>query len=281
MEPEKPRKPIPPNRTLKQVWSQYLAEKEIAERLESATREERKRIYESMYDELFDRVPDHPRLTRRQSDEMTRLVVLDKLSLLEPYLEEEATVAIFAPGDCRFAFEVARRTRKVTGIDVSDQKNPLDIPPDNFELIVYDGYTLDEIEDGSIDLVFSDQLIEHLHPEDTRYHFELVRRILVSGGRYVFRTPHVLTGPHDISAHFSDVPEGLHLKEWTYGELADLIADAGYSGFRPYWHRGRLSIRLPLVYFKVFESLLSRFPRGAARAVARRLIPSIFGIAAK
>ena len=98
--------------------------------------------------------------------------------------------------------------------------------PRNFELIVYDGYEL-PIPDNTIDVVFSDQLIEHFHPDDTLFHFRLVRRILKPGGVYVFRTPHGFSGPHDISQYFCHSAKGFHLKEWTYVELSRLLHQVG------------------------------------------------------
>ncbi len=277
----KPKKPIPPGRSLEQVRNQYLVEKEIAERLKASSREERKRIYASMYDELFARVPDHARLTRRTDEEKTRLVIADKLSIIRRFLRESIIFAEFAPGDCRFAFEIAKWAKRVIGIDISDQRNPDDPVPDNFELIIYDGYDLSEVQSDSIDMVFSDQLIEHLHPEDTRLHFTLVQRILKPGGRYIFRTPHALTGPHDISAHFSDEPEGLHLKEWTYWELLKLVKDVGYSRFHAYWHKRGISVRMPNIYFLSLERILGLLPKRIVRPVMRRLIPSIYGVVIK
>lgn len=92
------RKPIPPGRTLEQVRNQYLVEKEIADRLKSSNREERKIIYRTMYDELFARVPDHSRLKRRRSDQATRSINIDKFSLVERYLDDSIVFAGFAPG---------------------------------------------------------------------------------------------------------------------------------------------------------------------------------------
>ncbi len=277
----KSKKPLPPNRTLEQVWNHYLVEKEIAQRLKASDREERKRIYDSMYDELFAKVPDHPRLTRRRDDGMTRLANVEKLSIISRFLRGQDVFAEFAPGDCRFALEIARRVHFVYGIDISDQRNPEDEAPDNFDLVVYDGYNLEAIKDSSVDIVFSDQLIEHFHPEDTKLHFELVLRILKPGGKYVFRTPHALTGPHDISAYFSDEPEGLHLKEWTYGELLKIVMSVGYSRFRMYVHRKGINVRMPRVYFLSCEKILGSLPKATARPIARRLIPSIVGIVIK
>ena len=275
------KKPIPPNRTLEQVRTQYLVEKELADRLKRSSREDRKQIYSTMYDELFAKVPDHPRLTRRSDEKRTRLANRDKFSIVGKFLDRSAVFAEFAPGDCRFAFEVAKHVSRVCGIDISDQRNPEDIVPENFELIVYDGYDLPGIESGSIDIAFSDQMLEHLHPEDTRLHFELVHRILKPGGKYIFRTPHPLTGPHDISAHFSDVPEGLHLKEWTLAELFSLIRDVGYSGFHAYWHKRWISVRIPFIYYAPTERILGSLPRRIASPIARWLIPYVCGASVK
>ena len=57
----------------------------------------------------------------------------------------------------------------------------LDRMPNNLKLTIYDGYNL-ELQESSVDVVFSDQLIEHLDPEDVRLHFALVKRILKPQG---------------------------------------------------------------------------------------------------
>ena len=275
------KKPIPPDRNVEQVHKQYLVEKEIAGRLMAASREERKRIYATMYDELFAKIPDHPRLTRRTSEEMTRLVNADKLSLVERFLRATDVFLEFAPGDCRFSFAIAKRVERVIAVDISDQRNPQDPVPENFELIIYDGYDLSAVESDSVDIAFSNQLIEHFHPEDTRLHFELILRILKPGGRYVFRTPHAMTGPHDISAHFSDEPEGLHLKEWLYGEILEMVRDVGYSKLHAYVHKRGISVRLPMFYYLICEKALRLFPKRVARRWARILMSYVYAVAIK
>src|SRR5690606_1168344 len=49
--------PIPAERTLESVWHHFEVEHGIAARLMAADREGRKRIYATMYDELFAQVP--------------------------------------------------------------------------------------------------------------------------------------------------------------------------------------------------------------------------------
>ena len=49
----------------------YEVERELSDRLRHATREERRSLYGQVYDELYQRVPHHPQLTRKSSDELT------------------------------------------------------------------------------------------------------------------------------------------------------------------------------------------------------------------
>ncbi len=274
-------KPLPPGRSFEQIKNHYLVEKSIAERLKKSNREDRADILATMYDELFSKVPDHPRITRRKSEKLTSLANQRKYSVISKFINESDLFVEFAPGDCRFAFEVAKKVKYYYGVDISDQHNPADKIPDNFILIVYDGYNLEQLESNSIDIVFSDQLIEHLHLEDTKLHFELVHRILKPGGKYVFRTPHLLTGPHDVSQYFSYEPECFHLKEWTYTEIKTMLIESKYSGFHTYWNAKGLNIRLPNFYFAICEMILGNIPKKYIRSVARYLIPTLCGVAIK
>jgi SAM-dependent methyltransferase len=94
-----------------------------------------------------------------------------------------------------------------------------------------DGVNLDKFEPKEFyDLVISNQVIEHFHPDDLTTHFESAYKILVKEGKYVFTTPHCHTGPHDVSSVFGyDNPLGMHLKEYTYRELYDALKIAGYK----------------------------------------------------
>ena len=185
----RPMMPIPPNRTYEGVLHHFNVERAIADRLKAADRHTRKEIYGKMYDELFAQVPDHPRLTRRADASATKKMNQLKLALARPFLKPDGSFLEFGPGDCRFSFEMTRHTRQVYAIDIADQIGPDVEPPNNFELIVYNGYDV-ALEDGSIDTAFSDQLIEHLHPQDAADHFRLVHRLLKPGGVYTLRTPH-------------------------------------------------------------------------------------------
>jgi hypothetical protein len=257
----------------------FEVEREIARRLMAADREGRREIYRTMYDELFERVPDHPRLTRRSDPARTEAANREKMAWLAPFLRDGMVVGEFAPGDCMFARSLAPRVERIIGIDISDQRGPVDFP-DNFELMVYDGYEL-PLSDDLLDLMFSDQLLEHLHPEDTKHHLELVRSKLRPGGCYLIRTPHALTGPHDISKHFSEYPEGFHLKEWTYTELIRLLKQVGFRRVRTYISIRSRARRLPKLYFNAVEFLLKPLPRGLQRSLGHVLLKQVLLTATK
>ncbi len=275
------RRPLPPHRSLEQVYNHYLVEKAIADRLRMADREERRRIFTTMYDEVFGRVPDHPRLAQREDAQSTLKANLRKFATLRGCLNASTVFAEFAPGDCKFAHAVAARVQRACGVDISDQRNPHDPAPNNFRLILFDGYTLPGIEANSIDVAFSYQLVEHLHPEDTRLHFEHVYHVLKPGGMYVFDTPHAYSGPHDVSQYFSDTPQGFHLKEWTYIELNRLLEDLKYSEIRRHWFARGMRIAMPKLYFEMCERMLGRLPARFRRRVSRYAVPSIMCVLVK
>lgn len=261
-------------RTTQQLKNHYEVEKELADQLRKSTREERKELYERMYDQLFERVPDHPRLTTRADPEMTHIKNKNKLLMVQEQLKRNTIFAEFAPGDCEFCFFIADRVRKVYAMDISDQTDRQRIRPQNFELIVYDGYRLD-MPENSIDLLFSDQFIEHLHPDDVQYHYDLTHRLLAPGGKYIFRYPHLYRGPSDISRFFSDVPMGFHLNESTFTATVQQLKKAGYKKIQCYWFS--LNLRIPISYrfFHAIESLLEKVKPRFRRPISKLLLPTV------
>ena len=98
----------------------YEVEKELADRLRHATREQRRSLYGQVYDELYQRVPQHPQLTRKASPELSRTGLVPQLRLLRRYLRPETVVLEIGPGDCALSFALAEQVRQVYGLDVSE-----------------------------------------------------------------------------------------------------------------------------------------------------------------
>lgn len=259
---------LPDDRTFEQIKNHYQVEKSIALKLKSASREERRALYPHIYDELFKKVPDHPRLRRIEDSEEITALNRKKLEMAKKYLNESVIFVEFAPGDCHFASYVTQFVKYVYAIDISDQRSPAFKTPDNFRLVLYDGYDLD-LKENSADVVFSDQLIEHLHPEDVEFHFELIKRILRDKGVYIFRTPHAFFGPHDISKYFSEEPEGFHLKEWTYSEIGQILKRVNYSFWYGFLRVKKKYTRIPFGYFKLVEIMLQNLPIKQRRFFSR------------
>lgn len=256
----------------------FEVERRLADRLRESTREERLAIYPRLYDDYFRECPDHPRLTRRETPAERDAAVAARMRLLRPFLALDKRFVEFAPGDCRLAFEVAKEVRSVVGIDISDQSGAAAERPENFRMVVYDGFDL-ETAGLEADLVFSYQFIEHLHPDDVDHHFALAAQVVRPGGQYVFSTPHAFSGPHDVSRRFSDVPLGFHLKEWTYGELFALVRRHGFRR----WYTFRFGRPRPGAVFNgmtlAAEWAFGRLPRKLQRRWSQRLFQGIAMVA--
>ncbi len=136
-------------------------------------------------------------------------------------------------------------------------------------MILSDGTSI-PVPPGSIDVAYSNQLMEHLHPDDARAQLLNLNRALKPGGIYVCQTPNRLTGPHDVSRGFDAVATGFHLREYTNGELIALFRECGfeqvtfYSTVRDYYYR------VPTLALLAFERWLVRQPLERARAFLNR-----------
>jgi len=115
------------------------------------------------------------------------------------------------------------------------EKHIIKVP--NLSWGLSDGVHLNQFEAIDFyDVVISNQVIEHLHPDDLIKHFMGVRSILIKDGRYLFTTPHKFVGPADISRVFKrDIPIGMHLKEYSYREIRTLLGQAGFTKHFALW----------------------------------------------
>ena len=257
-------------RTEAQLANHYLVEKSLADQIRASNREERMALFPILYDELFKRVPDHPRLTRRVSEEEGARTVAARMSILKDFLKPETVFMEIAPGDCQLAAKVAQRVKKVYAADISDQRAPGMAVPSNFEMVVFDGLNLD-VQPASVDVAFSYQFLEHLHPDDVAPHFELVARALKPGGVYVLDSPHSFSGPHDISRYFSYVAEGFHMHEWTYREIDQLGRRHGFDRTSVFRFGRCWDTPLALMATLTAESVLGMLPVALRWKLSQRL----------
>jgi SAM-dependent methyltransferase len=265
--------PYPPGASdlIYDLEGHYRIERELAGRLRHASRGERRALYTAVYEELFQRVPGHPQLRAR--DEFASLArrhreVERQAAFLQPFLGRGEVFMEVGAGDCALSVAMAPHARKVLAIDVAEdivRKRGL---PENFQLILSDGCSI-PVPPGSVQLAFSDQLMEHLHPEDAAAQLVEICRALAPGGRYVCITPNKLYGPSDVSGAFDAIASGLHLREYTAGELTALLREAGLGKLTFYVGARGKYLKCPARIILLLEGLLSSLPHRLCRSLAR------------
>jgi SAM-dependent methyltransferase len=179
-------------------------------------------------------------------------------------------------GTGSLASALAQQGYIVTATDISRERGARG-RVEGLEWGVTDGVHLDRFATpGAFDAVISNQVIEHLHPADLPEHLRSARALLAPNGRYVFCTPHRLTGPHDVSKVFgADAPAGMHLREYSNFELARAARTAGFRRVRSVSYSPRVLAR-PIVsrahlwLLESIEFLLFRLPRKYARRVTSK-----------
>lgn len=253
----------------------YLIERELADRLRNADRGERARLYSEVYDELFRRVPDHSQLNRELSEQ--RLWVAAEKQRLERVVGPGDTFLEIGAGDCALSIAMVERAGKVIALDVSEEIIPRSELPPKVEVVISDGCSI-PLPPASVDVAFSNQLMEHLHPDDAREQLDNIAEVLRPGGRYVCITPHRFSGPHDISREFDDVATGFHLREYTIGELTQLMREAGFSKIQMRLSLKTAAVLVPTAPAHAIEAVLARMPPARRRTLARSGLRRLLGI---
>jgi ubiquinone/menaquinone biosynthesis C-methylase UbiE len=258
------------HRTIERLRAHFEIETELAARLRNATKEQRTKLYSVVYDELFRRVPDHPQLTQKSSDGGLSRDISAQLETLRPLLRQDSTFLEIGPGDCALSFQIAKHVKQVYAVDVSDEITKSSATPQNFKLALSDGCSI-PVPDSSIDVAFSDQLMEHLHPDDAFEQLKNIHRALAPGGVYVCITPSRLDGPHDITKYFESSARGFHLKEYTIEELNRLFKKVGFSKVRQSIGGKGKFVTIFVLPSIICERLLAIFPYGMRKFLAARV----------
>ncbi|MCW6038302.1 methyltransferase domain-containing protein [Spirulina subsalsa FACHB-351] len=262
-------------RTVEQITEHYLIEKQLAQKLLNSTVEQRQKehLYTKLYDELYQKVPHHSQLTRQVTDE-SKSIWKKHLKVITEFLTPQTVFLEVGPGRCDFSREVSRYVQKVYAVDVSPELTQDLQLPGNVEVIISDGCTI-PVPEESIDLIYSHQLMEHLHPDDAIAQLENIYKALKSGGLYVCITPHALSGPHDISKYFDEVATGFHLKEYRISELTKLFHAAGFSQVFLRKISSKFTLQIPLILpvrllIEALEKLLGYLPYSQRRWIAEK-----------
>ncbi|MBJ7329210.1 MAG: methyltransferase domain-containing protein [Solirubrobacteraceae bacterium] len=179
-------------------------------------------------------------------------------------------------GEGRLARTLARAGYDVTATDISAARGGARDDEPGLRWEETDGINLHEhAETGAYDAVISDQVVEHLHPDDLVPHLRNARRLLRPGGCYAMRTPHGPSGPYDSSAAFG-FPEALatHLREYDFRSRVAAFHAAGYTAVaaeRP-TRRGPKACAHYARYLCAADEQLMRIPFRARSLVVRRVL---------
>jgi|TARA_Y100000310_G_scaffold174564_1_gene174593 SAM-dependent methyltransferase len=265
-------------RTFSDILHHYQVEIELANKIRNSHPKERKRLYGSLYDELFEKVPNHPQLISKKFGKYRELRVKSEISFFKNLLSPSSVFLEIGAGDCSLSERVARFVQKVVAVDVSDRiLRDMNLPR-NVTLMLSDGITI-PVEPGTVDVAYSNQLMEHLHPEDASEQLKSIHRSLCHGGKYICITPNRLNGPHDISKYFDEEAKGLHLKEYTNGKMSEILTMVGFRKIQPYIQLKSHFFHVPLFALIRLERLLcgvSYLPR--VRTARTKLFRELLGI---
>jgi len=240
----------------------YDIETALAAELRQAGKAERKDLYRSLYNQLFMSVPDHPQLTMLTNPQAAERETARQLGILRPFLTPSSIVLEVGAGACHLSVELAKHVQQVYAVDVSDEISGKATLPNNCHLILSDGTSI-PVDPGSIDIAYSNQLMEHLHPDDALEQLHHIYDALRPSGMYICITPNRLCGPHDVSRTFDDVPRGFHLREYDNRDLSALFRQVGFRRLRIMlsYERNVLPWSVPISPILGFERLLQTVPR--------------------
>jgi SAM-dependent methyltransferase len=200
------------------------------------------------------------------------------MRFLRRFLRRDATFLEIGPGDCALTFRAAGSCRMVYAVEVSEEITRNLAFPRNVRLLLSDGTSI-PVPDASVAVAYSNQLMEHLHPDDAVEQLRNIWKALAPGGVYVCITPNRINGPHDVSRHFDAVAQGFHLKEYSVEELDDLFRMVGFSRTRVYVGAKGWFIGLPTRPVKLCERVLDRLPDRWRRAIALSLpMKAVLGV---
>jgi 2-polyprenyl-3-methyl-5-hydroxy-6-metoxy-1,4-benzoquinol methylase len=215
--------------TIDMVQKHWILEKELTKQLLKSTPQNRLSVFYESYNTLYNELPWLAKSGSNVNDAVSEQIYSKRWL---PFLNDikEKKVYEIGSGNGSLITFLASKGAICTGTEISEGR-PDKHTESNLEWHSTDGVNLTDYEaKESYDIVISDQVIEHLHPDDISLHFKGVFEILKPRGRYIFYTPSYYRGPGDVSLIFGTLEaEGMHLKEYKYNEVQQLLKSAGFN----------------------------------------------------
>lgn len=157
--------------------------------------------------------------SRFQPDPRRDAVWRHIVAYLDRWWDADSAVLDVGAGYCSFINEV--RARRRVAVDLHDQL-PHHAAP-GVETLRESATDLASLEDGTFDVVFASNLLEHLSRDDIRSALAEFRRVAKPGGRLILVQPNYRLRPAE---YFDDYT---HLTPLSDRSLADLLDVAGFE----------------------------------------------------
>lgn len=222
------------------VRHHWELEQRLAIMILNSSKSDRWQVVKECYTTLYEELPWLNEWANRASSSLPQT----KYASFNDFIGSAPKVIFeIGPGRCELLNMLAEIGHECRGAEITPERGErYGAFHSNLSFGITDGIHLNDFEPGrNYDVVITNHVIEHFHPNDIEEHFHSVYRILKPKGRYVLATPHKFLGPSGLEPVF-DLPElrGLHLKEYTAGDLTLIAKNAGFRTVRvvPEGHSG-------------------------------------------
>lgn len=221
----------------------FALEKAFHEAMRHEADPARRRV---MYDELYTRVFEIYGAEFRINLDAESGPKDAMVEMLRPELQGRAILDIGC-GAGEFLLSCARRIEpsRLLGIDVFAKD--MDVPEKRLRFRRADVIRFDLGE--HFDMVVTDNVMEHIAPQDVADHLASIHQALVPGGLLMIFTPNRAFGPWDVTRILDDtyagnIPaQGSHLHEYTHAELAETLTQAGFVDLHAIHPKARIGLR--------------------------------------
>lgn len=242
--------------TKEHLRKHYKLEKELAKKILESDPDNRNRVMKNAYRKLYEEIEWHSE-DKKNTDLKRKKSLYQKI---KPFLPESGKIIDLGCGAGGLCQILSEKGYEVTGVDIILEDNLIDSPRD-FKYLKKDiTNELAEVE-YEFDIAISNQVIEHLHPNDVPDHIATVAKILKKDGKFIIRTPSNLGYPSDVSKYFDRNPKGFHLKEYSYSEIEYLLLQNGFRQALVPLYNTLLKLKtpnilIPINYFKILNEKL-------------------------
>jgi ubiquinone/menaquinone biosynthesis C-methylase UbiE len=165
------------------------------------------------------------------------------------YIQPDYAVVELGAGWCDFINNIDSHRRLAVDVweGLKDQAGP------GVECLVHDATVLPTIENGTIDVIFASNFVEHLTQEEFRKGLEEWHRVLKPGGRLILVQPNFR---YAFKRYFDDYT---HISIWTHTSLVDFVCSKNWTLEKtiPKFMPLSIKTKLPVSKFLIKSYLLS------------------------